>query len=664
MTSLDPTQTNTDALSHFCAVYHKIVEEDDDDSYQYVDEDEDDEKNDSMEEEDTKPAAVVVGQKLMGDDQHSTDSQSLAIIQPTIQQFPDVVVGTEDNLCALCGLENHAPLRNCKVAEPWARQQFPRNIGAQVVPQSFVQAYMNEVVKLYAQVNDDNDDFTSLRQARDDLQRRQWWAPEVFPDQQENLPQRDLPVAERIRATDANNNHRAVIALRYFDAFRKKRSATCQICFETFVCNYSRIKGLRLCRHAPQFCDTCWGTYLQQNMHQILMLQCPKPDCKVKIPEGAVETLYPAGLERYRDLFLADFARHTHPRLRPCPGPNCDCFVVQQSNRVAAFARQGYCAACNTIFCAHCGELPHPLREIVCPNQLAGDEEQVEPEPLLHRAQKQKSARPNKLCPQCKVEIEKIGGCNRMRCPCGHAFCWICLADMSDGYNHQCANYWQDTNPPRVRRRERPARPKGSLDHFMLAVQGRVDEADYEAVTRCIQEMGPFTRALTFFLNHDDGMRYAQGARTECLPHRIQNYTLETGCKPWMQTGFNASANETLVCARRVIKYAYAYAFEMSLDEGVQKADAPVAAAATAGKARSCHAKAPSDLFELHLDRLVRFTEELSGLSEYPLTSDDRTRLIDLVRKRSKECFFLLPNGFKVSPDARLLFLSRYRFSS
>ncbi|KAL4072158.1 hypothetical protein J3A83DRAFT_4081698, partial [Scleroderma citrinum] len=32
-----------------------------------------------------------------------------------------------------------------------------------------------------------------------------------------------------------------------------------------------------------------------------------------------------------------------------------------------------------------------------------------------------------KRCPQCKVLIEKEGGCNRMECRCGAHICWKCL---------------------------------------------------------------------------------------------------------------------------------------------------------------------------------------------------------------------------------------------
>jgi len=41
-----------------------------------------------------------------------------------------------------------------------------------------------------------------------------------------------------------------------------------------------------------------------------------------------------------------------------------------------------------------------------------------------------------KNCPKCTVKIEKIDGCNKMKCKeCKHSFCWICLKPCVD-YKH------------------------------------------------------------------------------------------------------------------------------------------------------------------------------------------------------------------------------------
>eukprot|EP00957_Ditylum_brightwellii_P003829 290762-Ditylum_brightwellii.AAC.1 len=38
-----------------------------------------------------------------------------------------------------------------------------------------------------------------------------------------------------------------------------------------------------------------------------------------------------------------------------------------------------------------------------------------------------------RICKQCGAHIEKVGGCNKMKCRCGYRFCFICEAE-----NAQC----------------------------------------------------------------------------------------------------------------------------------------------------------------------------------------------------------------------------------
>ena len=49
-----------------------------------------------------------------------------------------------------------------------------------------------------------------------------------------------------------------------------------------------------------------------------------------------------------------------------------------------------------------------------------------------------------KQCPKCRSYIEKINGCNHIKCRCNHEFCWNCFDDWksvknaNNHYNNHC----------------------------------------------------------------------------------------------------------------------------------------------------------------------------------------------------------------------------------
>ncbi len=51
-----------------------------------------------------------------------------------------------------------------------------------------------------------------------------------------------------------------------------------------------------------------------------------------------------------------------------------------------------------------------------------------------------------RMCPSCSMRTDKIDGCNHMRCPCGHHWCWVCECAWHPDH-YACT----DTNPLIVR---------------------------------------------------------------------------------------------------------------------------------------------------------------------------------------------------------------------
>ena len=84
-----------------------------------------------------------------------------------------------------------------------------------------------------------------------------------------------------------------------------------------------------------------------------------------------------------------------------------------------------------------------------------------------------------------------------------------------------------------------------------------------------------------------------------------------TGMHSKAEVHFIQSANETLVASRRLLKYAYCSVYHSKrIDEMDSK---------------------HTHLGFLHLERLERYTEELSGRSEAALTRPDRKKVLDLI---------------------------------
>lgn len=44
------------------------------------------------------------------------------------------------------------------------------------------------------------------------------------------------------------------------------------------------------------------------------------------------------------------------------------------------------------------------------------------------------AARGWKHCPHCTRRVEKVDGCNHIRCRCGTSFCYTCGAALTTGY--------------------------------------------------------------------------------------------------------------------------------------------------------------------------------------------------------------------------------------
>ena len=239
-----------------------------------------------------------------------------------------------------------------------------------------------------------------------------------------------------------------------------------------------------------------------------------------------------------------------------------------------------------------------------------------------------------KKCPRCSVDIEKIGGCNRMTCRCGHHFCWHCLEDYSAYGSHYCGR--PDANR-RGRRQQQLRTVSVNLDFLRQTLYEVAAETSFNATEEDVQrrvalqeqleELERFAHFYNRYHAHEEGQRYSE-RQCPCLEGRADDYSQVAGIFSGTDVDFIRQANETLVASRRMLKYAYCAAyfhyvnqdFSASKDGSVKK------------NASNFCGETHAHLGFLQLERLERFTEELSEVSENACTRRDRSRVIDLVR--------------------------------
>ena len=127
---------------------------------------------------------------------------------------------------------------------------------------------------------------------------------------------------------------------------------------------------------------------------------------------------------RYEDFLVKSFVDLSY-NAKWCPGTDCEMIVANKIGKDIDVE-----CMCRTKFCYGCLETPHApigcdLFEKWIQKALIDGEEfkdgQLANQWIIGNT---------KRCPNCKVPVEKNGGCTHMTCRnCQHHFCWMCMGD-------------------------------------------------------------------------------------------------------------------------------------------------------------------------------------------------------------------------------------------
>lgn len=348
-----------------------------------------------------------------------------------------------------------------------------------------------------------------------------------------------LAAIDRTAALTASGILTANIDARDIDACDGRY--TCEICYCEDIAG-DEVFGLS-CSHF--YCYDCWRSYLSSRSddgrNKILSARCPSQSCNARVLGSDIEAISPDLVSAWNNFLISDFVERAR-EFSFCTGPDCTMIAWSMTGENGAM----HCTRCNSEFCFQCRSSPHSpanCSSVKKWNEVVGDS----------RFWIKNNTKP---CPSCGAPIEKNDGCNHMQCSqCDHDFCWICLSRLDTHLErHECNRFDPDAGHQ-------------SRDVFYSErFQAHAGAEDFAKIH--LENIDSDLQKLA------DRMFDLNDASVDIVE----------------------SSRETLLEARRFLKYSYVAARDIAL--------------------RSLDLRA----FESHQGTLELFVEKLSSLSESSLT--------------------------------------------
>ncbi|XP_045495883.1 uncharacterized protein LOC123694479 [Colias croceus] len=172
------------------------------------------------------------------------------------------------------------------------------------------------------------------------------------------------------------------------------------------------------------FCTKCMRSYVEFEISNgAYEVSCPDARCGAgaALSIDEISKLVPGTLLDKHIKFRINHEVAMDAMRAFCPRPGCDTIVPVRA------ASPAHCPKCKHDFCSQCNQEWHG--GITCEAAAASSSMGGAGAPLLADSEL------IKLCPMCRVPIEKDEGCAQMMCKrCKHVFCWYCLASLDDDF--------------------------------------------------------------------------------------------------------------------------------------------------------------------------------------------------------------------------------------
>ncbi|CAO2200393.1 unnamed protein product [Urochloa humidicola] len=262
---------------------------------------------------------------------------------------------------------------------------------------------------------------------------------------------------------------------------------TCGICAEATPTANMSSAG---CDHG--YCHDCWRRYVAAGLEDggsCLALRCPDPSCSRAVLRGMAQRFATgAGRDAYARALARSYVDAWHWRFKPCTAPGCG-LVIEIGGEDGDLE-----CRCGNAFCWRSGGAPHWPAGCAAAARWAREADAASADwILLH----------TKPCPRCRRPIERApGGCDSMECaaPCGHRFCWACLAPAPAYGAAVWSRCERDQPPPETEaEKDEKARARLALDLFMyfydLWMDNLRERRKAEAELRNLRRHGMLPRA-------------------------------------------------------------------------------------------------------------------------------------------------------------------------
>jgi len=207
----------------------------------------------------------------------------------------------------------------------------------------------------------------------------------------------------------------------------KDAGETCPVCYDTIDEPY------RLgCGHA--YCHGCLRHFLvtaPDTKQFPLSCMGDEGKCGVPVPLPVIHRfLVPAQVKRLLEVSFLDHIDRHPDKFKYCTTPDCPEIYSLETEYGGGIFR---CRLCFVSACVSCGE---DHEGFSCEEWKIHRDPEAQERMLEGWAEGSKDV---KKCPECKILIEKNGGCNHMTCPkCRAHICWRCMGVFTadDIYDH------------------------------------------------------------------------------------------------------------------------------------------------------------------------------------------------------------------------------------